>query len=214
MPLNDLQIKRAKPTDKKQTLSDGGGLALVINSMARGGTKYFIYNYRFNGKQQTLRLGKYPDISLTEARERHRQARNDLANGINPSQAKQQAKQARKAALLNTFEHLARQWHAENLHRWKENHAARIMADMEKDVFPHIGNRPIDEIKVADVKAVIEKIHQRGASASAEKIRQWIGAVYNHAAKLELTDRNPATPLRGHFEKKKPCICLPCQEKN
>lgn len=202
MPLNDLQIKRAKPTDKKQTLSDGGGLALVINPMARGGTKYFIYNYRFNGKQQTLRLGKYPDISLTEARERHRQARNDLANGINSSQAKQQAKQARKAALLNTFEHLARQWHAENLHRWKENHAARIMADMEKDVFPHIGNRPIDEIKVADVKAVIEKIHQRGASASAEKIRQWIGAVYNHAAKLELTDRNPATPLRGHFEKK------------
>lgn len=124
-----------------------GGLALVINPMARGGTKYFIYNYRFNGKQQTLRLGKYPDISLTEARERHRQARNDLANGINPSQAKQQAKQARKAALLNTFEHLARQWHVENLHRWKENHAARIMADMEKDVFPHIGKMAIDEIK-------------------------------------------------------------------
>ena len=59
MPLNDLQIKRAKPTNKKQTLSDGGGLALMINPISRGGTKYFVYNYRFNDKQQSLRIGKY-----------------------------------------------------------------------------------------------------------------------------------------------------------
>ena len=68
MPLNDLQIKRAKPTNKKQTLSDGGGLALMINPISRGGTKYFVYNYRFNDKQQSLRIGKYPDIGLAEAR--------------------------------------------------------------------------------------------------------------------------------------------------
>ena len=50
MPLNDLQIKRAKPTNKKQTLSDGGGLALMINPISRGGTKYFVYNYRVSDK--------------------------------------------------------------------------------------------------------------------------------------------------------------------
>ena len=126
MPLNDLQIKRAKPTNKKQTLSDGGGLALMINPISHGGTKYFVDNYRFNDKQQSLRIGKYPDIGLAEAREKHQQARNDLAKGINPSQAKQQAKQERKTALLNTFQAIAHQWHSANLHRWKPHHAAKI----------------------------------------------------------------------------------------
>ncbi|MDO4694293.1 MAG: Arm DNA-binding domain-containing protein [Eikenella sp.] len=73
-------------------MSDGGGLALVISPVSRGGTKYFVYNYRFHVRQQSLRLGKYPDIGLSEAREKHQQARQDLAKGINPSEAKQQAK--------------------------------------------------------------------------------------------------------------------------
>jgi site-specific recombinase, phage integrase family len=145
--LNDRQIKNAKPTDKKQTLSDGGGLALVVNSEKRGGTKYFVYNFRFNGKQQTLRIGKYPDIGLAEARERHQRARNDVANGINPALAKQQEKEERKAAALNTFESIARRWHTDNLTRWKENHAARVLRYFETDVFPVVGAMPIQEIR-------------------------------------------------------------------
>ncbi|UOO81614.1 integrase arm-type DNA-binding domain-containing protein [Uruburuella testudinis] len=199
MPLNDRQIKNAKPADKAYKLADSGGLYLQITP---AGGKLWRLKYRISGKEKLLSIGKYPEISLVEAREAAENARRMIAQSQDPAAMKQQAKQERKAALLNNFENLARQWHTENLHRWKQNHAARIMADMEKDVFPHIGKMAIDEIKVADVKAVIEKIHQRGASVSAEKIRQWIGAVYQHAAKLELTDRNPALPLRGHFEKK------------
>ena len=195
MPLNDLQIKRAKPTNKKQTLSDGAGLALIINPISRAGTQYFVYNYRFNDKQQSLRIGKYPDIGLAEAREKHQQARNDLAKGINPSQAKQQAKQERKAALLNTFQAIAHQWHSANLHRWKPHHAARISKYMENDVFPYIGKEQLNNISVADVKAVLARVITRNAIATAEKIRQWISAVYAYAAILELTDRNPAAVL-------------------
>lgn len=72
--------------------------------------------YRFDGKEMLLAIGKYPDIALIEARAAADTARNQLANGINPVAAKQQAKAERKAALLNTFEHLVRQWHRENLH--------------------------------------------------------------------------------------------------
>ena len=146
--LTDRQIRNTKPTDKKQTLSDGGGLALVVNPETRGGTKYFVYNFRFNGKQQTLRLGKYPDIGLAEAREKHQLARNDVVNGINPAFAKQREKEERKAAALNTFEHLSRQWHTANLRRWKENHAARVLRYLEAEVFPAIGAMPIQEIRV------------------------------------------------------------------
>ena len=200
--LNDRKIRNAKPTDKKQTLSDGGGLALVINPEKRGGTKYFAYNFRFNGKQQTLRIGKYPDIGLAEARERHQQARNDLANGINLAAAKQQAKQEQKAAALNTFESLARRWHSDNLRRWKLKHAERILHYLETDTFPAIGAMPIQEIKVAHVKALLDTVMARGVHDTAEKIREWTGAVFDHAAMLEITESNPAHILRQYIPPK------------
>ena len=200
--LTDRQIRNTKPTDKKQTLSDGGGLALVVNSETRGGTKYFVYNFRFNGKQQTLRLGKYPDIGLAEAREKHQLARNDVVNGINPAFAKQREKEERKAAALNTFEYLSRQWHTANLRRWKENHAARVLRYLEAEVFPAIGAMPIQEIRVTHIKALLDAVMARGVHNTAEKIREWAAAVFDYAAMLEITEANPARILRQYIPPK------------
>ena len=199
MPLNDRQIKNAKPaeTGKKTKLFDGGGLYLEITP---AGGKVFRLKYRIDGKEKTFTIGKYPTISLVEARQAAENARRLLVSGQDPSEAKQQEKRERQAAALNTFESIARRWHTDNLHRWKENHAARVISDFEKDVFPAIGEIQITEISVSDVKAVISAIIARGATVTAEKVRQWIGAVYQYAAMLEITDRNPAAVLRGHFE--------------
>jgi site-specific recombinase, phage integrase family len=201
MPLNDRQIKNAKPTGtgKKAKLFDGGGLYLEVTP---AGGKIFRLKYRIDGKEKTLTIGKYPAVSLSEARQAAENARRLLSDGQDPAAAKQQEKQERKAAALNTFEALARRWHTDNLHRWQPVHAERILADMQKDVFPHIGQIPLAEVSVSDVKNVIAAIVARGANVTAEKVRQWIGAVYTYAAMLEITDRNPAVPLRGHFEKK------------
>ncbi len=174
MPLNDRQIKNAKPTDKPYKLTDGGGLHLVITP---AGGKLWRLKYRIDGKEKLLSIGKYPTIALIEARQAAEDARRMIANGQDPAAAKQEAKQAKQAAMLNTFASLAMQWHAANIHRWKPIHAARIVKDLEKDVFPHIGQRQLDEISVSDVKALIERIAARGAYVSAEKVRQWIGAV-------------------------------------
>ena len=202
MPLNDCQIRNAKPTEagKKAKLFDGGGLYLEVTP---AGGKIFRLKYRIDGKEKTLTIGKYPTVSLSEARQAAENARRLLSDGQDPSAAKQQEKEERKAAVLNTFESIARRWHTDNLHRWKENHAARIISDFEKDVFPAIGEIQITEISVSDVKAVISAIIARGATVTAEKVRQWIGAVYQYAAMLEITDRNPAAVLRGHFEQAK-----------
>lgn len=202
MPLNDRQIRNAKPTEagKKAKLFDGGGLYLEVTP---AGGKIFRLKYRIGGKEKTLTIGKYPAVSLSEARQATENARRLLASGQDPSEAKQQEKRERQAAALNTFESIARRWHTDNLHRWKENHAARIISDFEKDVFPAIGEIQITEISVSDVKAVISAIIARGATVTAEKVRQWIGAVYQYAAMLEITDRNPAAVLRGHFEQAK-----------
>lgn len=103
MPLNDRQIKNAKPagTGRKTKLFDGGGLYLEITP---AGGKIFRLKYRISGKEKTLTISKYPTLSLSEARQAAEAARRLLSDGQDPGAAKQQEKQERKAAALNTFE--------------------------------------------------------------------------------------------------------------
>lgn len=211
MPLNDRQIRNAKPKDKPYKLNDGKGLYLQITA---AGGKLWRFDYALDGKRKTLAIGKYPAVSLAEAREAAENARRMVAAGNDPSAAKQQAKEERRAALANTFQAVSRRWYSDNLHRWKPDNAARIVKHLEKDVFPYIGAGQIAEIAVSDVKAVLERIAGRGVAATAEKIRQWIGAVYGYAAMLEITDRNPAAVLRGFWEKPETrhMPALPCEE--
>lgn len=201
MKLNDQQIKKAKPHEKPYKLTDGKGLYLLVKP---NGGKYWRLDYAIDGKRQTLSIGTYPTITLSQAREIAMNARKQKASGISPSQAKQQAKAERRAAQLNTFQTIAMQWHTANLHRWKDHNAARILNQLKKDVFPYLGNKQLNEISVADVKAVLTRIVERNATATAEKIRQWIAAIYAYAAILELTDRNPAAVLRGTLARTQP----------
>ena len=199
MPLNDRQIRNAKPAAKPYKLADGGGLYLAVTP---AGGKSWRLKYRIGGKEKLLTIGKYHAVSLIEARQAAEMARADLAKGADPAAAKQQAKAARQAALRNTFEAVARRWYADNLHRWKPNHAARLLAYLEKDVFPAIGGEPIDAIRVNDIKSLLADVLARGAINTAEKIRDWIGAVFDYAAMLEITDRNPARALKGFLPKR------------
>ena len=171
MPLNDRQIRNAKPTEagKKAKLFDGGGLYLEVTP---AGGKIFRLKYRIDGKEKTLTIGKYPSVSLSEARQ---------------------------AAALNTFESIARRWHSDNLRRWKENHAARVLRYLEAEVFPAIGAMQIQEIKAAHIKALLDGIMTRGVHNTAEKIREWTAAVFDYAAMLEITESNPARILRQYI---------------
>lgn len=197
MPLNDRQIKHSKPKDKPYKLTDGNGLYLHITP---AGGKLWKLDYAIDGKRKTLSIGKYPHLSLVEAREAAENARKMKAQGIDPSQAKQQAKAERQAALLNTFEHIARDWHQNNISRWKPNHAQRIMRYLEKDVFPYISSHPIQELRVAHIKQVLDAITARGVAETAEKIRQWINKIFNYALMLERVDGNPASALVGYIQ--------------
>ena len=198
MPLNDRQIKAAKPSDtgKKAKLFDGGGLYLEVTP---AGGKVFRLKYRFAGKEKTLTIGKYPAFSLVEARQAAENARRMIAQGQDPNKAKQEAKAARQAALLNTFEHLAKQWYEDNLPRWKEHHAERIMRYLKNDVFPVIGEIPVNEIKVTHIKNLLDDIMARGVTDTADKIRGWIGAVFDYSAMLEISENNPARLLKNHI---------------
>ena len=201
MPLNDRQIKAAKPADtgKKIKLFDGNSLYLEVTP---AGGKIFRMRYRIDGKDKDFTIGKYPAVSLVEARQAAENARRMIAQEQDPSAMKQQAKQERKTALLNTFANVTKAWHEKTTKRksWKPNHAARVLRYFETDVFPIIGETPINKIGKKEIKAVLDKVTERGVSETAEKIRQWIGAVFTYAGYEELTDRNPAALLKGYIE--------------
>ena len=93
--------------------------------------KYWRYNYRYNGKQRTLAVGIYPDIDLKTAREKHQEARELLARGVDPSEYKQQAKSAQIALTENSFEAIAREWYVKNQQKWKSTHADKILSRLE-----------------------------------------------------------------------------------
>ncbi len=197
MTLNDRQIKNAKPQEKPYKLADGGGLYLYVTPK---GIKSFRLKFRFDGKEQVLTIGKYPHISLSEARAMAETAKTQIAQGINPAAQKQAEKQQAQEAALNTFAAVAKEWH--RVHQCSPNHAARIWRYMETDVLPHIGSLQLDEIRVSDIQALLERVMARNVGNTAEKIRQWIGVVYEYAAQRELTERNPAKRLKGFVEKR------------
>lgn len=197
MPLNDRQIKNAKPTDKQYKLTDGRGLYLLIKP---NGGKYWRLDYAFAGKRKTLAIGTYPTISLLEARQAAENARRILANGKDPSAAKQQAKAELAAAQANTFQNIAMEWLDYQRASWRLNHATRMGRMFERLILPALGRKPIEEIRVSDVKAVIDAITASGNHETARQALQRIKAVFNYAVLTERAINNPALPLVGQVK--------------
>lgn len=194
MALTDIGIKRAKPAEKQQKLSDGGGLYLLIHP---NGGKYWQMAYRFVGKQKVLSLGIYPDVSLAEARDRREQARKLLANSIDPSAAKQAQKASTILLSENSFEIISREWFDRHAPNWSETHSSKIIARLEKDVFPWIGAQPITEINAPALLAVVRRIETRGALETAHRALACCGQVFRYAVATGRAERDPTGDLRG-----------------
>lgn len=191
--LTDTTIKNAKPKDKPYNLTDGGGLYLKVT----GAGKYWRYNYNHNGKQKTLSMGVYPDTSLKQARDKHQAARELLAQGIDPSTHKQEAKAAERALTENSFELVAREWYDKFSGKWSKDHAANILTRLEKDLFPFIGNKPIAEIEPPAILQCLRRIEGRGAVDSAHRAKTTAGQVFRYAVSTGKATRDPTPDLHG-----------------
>ena len=171
MPLTDLKIRTAQPREKPYKMSDGRGLYLLVNST---GAKYWRWKYRINGREKVLAIGVYPDVSLKQARDGQHEASKQLAQGIDPSLAKQ--RQAR-TPTENTFEAVAREWIERYLTDKSETHRVRTVSYLERDVFPYLGARPVALIKPPELIPIIDRIHKRVARDSHLRTLQTIGQV-------------------------------------
>ncbi len=194
MALTDIKVKKAKATDKPVKLTDGGGLFLLVQP---NGAKYWRLAYRFAGKQKTLALGVYPDVSLADARDRRDDARKLLANDTDPGAVKQAQKAAQVELAVNSFEAIAREWFIRHSPSWKENHSSKIIARLGKDIFPWIGARPIAEVAAPELLAAIRRIESRGALETAHRTLANCGQIFRYAVATGRAQRDPSGDLRG-----------------
>lgn len=198
MPLTDIQIRKANPKEKPYTLNDGNGLSLLIEP---NGSKGWRFRYRFAGKPKMISLGVYGQVTLAEARKKRDEAKKQLAENINPSDARKSEKIALRYTTENTFYAVAMEWHSSKCSTWSDGYASEILRCFENDIFPYIGKRPIDQIAPLELLAVLQKIEKRGALEQANKIRRRCGEVFRYAVITGRVKYNPAPDLAGAMNK-------------
>jgi integrase len=192
--LTTTQLDNAKPKNKPYRLYDVLGLFIEITP---SGGKLWRVKYSFKGREGGLALGKYPEISLLEAREKRDQARKLIASGVNPSEDKKRQKQE---AILNsaaTFEVVAREWHELNKERWSPNYVVDTMRRLERDIFPKMGNRPIADITPPDLLYILRLIEKRGAHEVARRMLQICSQIFRYGVVTGRVKINPTTDMRG-----------------
>lgn len=203
--LTDSAIKKAKPADKEYRLTDSGGLSLQITP---SGGKLWRLRFRKEGKQQMLSLGKYPDVSLADARAERDKLKDGLKQGIDPSKTRKMEKLLPKSNTGDSFEEIARAWHEVNVSRWTERHGTDVIDSLERLVFPSLGNLAITEITPPLVLVTLQAIEKGGgktakgkkrgpAKETARRVRQRMSAVFVFAIASGKAINDPAAIVQG-----------------
>jgi len=196
IPLSDVKVRNAKAKGKDYKLTDGEGLYLLVSST---GGKLWRLKYNFGGKEKLLALGKYPIVSLSEARQRRDDAKKLLDTGVDPLINRQAVKASKHEAAANSFEVLAREFHRNKKDEWTSGHADTIMTRMEKDIFPWIGSIPISSVTAKDIKGVVDRVKSRGTIEAARRLLTIISQVFTYAISTDRANFNITQGLRGYL---------------
>ena len=213
--LTDIKIKKAKAKGKAYKLTDGNGLLIEI---APNGKKRWRYRYRIDSKENLFALGDYCSspsgeteeqskgrinarrFTLAEARVERERCRDLVKQGIHPVSDKNNAQLRQRLESDNTFASVAKTWFkdADYGARWSGGYRRQVTNRMEADVFPHIGNMPIKDVKPPHVLNVMDRVRKR-SPVTANLVKTWIGGVFRYAAGRLLVEDDPTYPLRGRI---------------
>lgn len=187
--LTDTQIRKARGA----RLADQGGLYL-INGLWR-------YKYRFERREKLMSFGKYPDVSLQMARERHAAARRLLADGVDPMEVRKAERAAASTVVgtdeaLGTFEYIAGLW----LEHWRGDksprHVDTISRRLDANVFPALGGRPIGEIEPPELVAMVKAIEGRGVTYLPKSALETCGQIFRYGIAHGYCKRNPCSDIK------------------
>jgi len=177
MSLTEVKIKSAKIKDKKYKLSDSEGLYLLVHT---NGSKYWRLKYRYNGKEKVYSIGIYPQLSLAAAREERFRIKQQLKERINPNDEKKTEILEARLKTDDSFESVAREWHAKNINKWTPKQANRIKLWIEKDTLPTIGHMQISEVKPMHILEIMRKIESRKAYDVTRRVLSVCSQVFRY----------------------------------
>ena len=190
--LTPAAVKAARPQPRAYKLFDAGGLFLFI---APTGLKSWRVKYRRAGREQLLTIGRFPEISLPEARQRRDEARARLAAGGDPAVVH---------FNVNSLEQLGRAWHAHARDQWSAEHATDVLASLERDIFPALGNRAAGEIAAPELLAALRVVEGRGCIETARRLRQRLSMIFAYGVAEGLIENDPAARLAAAMRKGRP----------
>ena len=195
--LTDKKVQSAKfeKFGKRTKLADGAGLYLDIQPSG----KYWRMKYRFDGKEKTLALGVYPDVSLKLARERRTEAREQIADGVDPNEARK-AQKAAKTEQADTFKAVTEDWLKLKKGELADSTLEVAKRRLETWAFPKLGHLPIKEIRAATVMEALRPIEEQGKLETAHRIRQRIGEIFRFAVAADRAEVDPTATLKGQLK--------------
>jgi integrase len=195
--LTPTRINNAKPKEKPYKLTDGGGLFVLVSP---GGAKNWKYQYPWDGKRPEVSIGRYPEIGIADARDRHAEYRAMVERGEDPLAHSREMKAGRAASEAldaddRLFKAFSLKWIDERLAGKTEGYRKQIHSRLARFVWPAIGSKRLVDVKPAHVLAIIEQL--RATPKTAEGVRGIIQQCYDYAVQKLLVESNPARPLRG-----------------
>lgn len=201
-PLTNNEILKAKPQEKDFTLHDGDGLFLLVKT---SGKKLWRFRYqRPNSSSRTnLSLGSYPALTLSVARQMRDQYLSMLAQGIDPQKQQEEVSEQRQIELDSIFSVVAGRWFLLKSKSVTKDYAKDIWRSLEKDIFPSIGEIPVQTLKARTIVEALEPIKARGALETVRRLVQRINEIMIYAVNTGLIDANPASGVGMAFEKPK-----------
>ena len=193
MPLNAADLKSIEVTSKRRKVADGRGLYLLITPL---GSKLWRFDYRFGAKRYTLALGRWPEVTLHQARGCRERARKCIAAGRDPRYTKE--------TVTHSFESVARSWYEANRVAWSPRYAKLVLGRLEADVFPHIGRDEIGKIEPPRLLEVIRKVEGRGAIEMAKRLKGHCSEIFQYGIAEGKCARDPANDIRKALMKSRP----------
>ena len=192
--LSDAKARAAKPREKEYKLGAGEGPYLLVRP---NGRKFWKLKYRIGLKEKKLSLGSYPVVSLKKARMLTLDTKTWLAEGEDPAEKKRADKAALRKAQANSFQAIAAQWFESRVADKSAGYQRRTKITLNKYLLPYLGTRPLAEIKVSELRDVLEKPQSLGFIDSAHRARQVFGQVERFAILIDAAEHDISAGLKG-----------------
>lgn len=189
MKFIDSYIKSLKSESNWFEKTESTGLAVRVMP---SGNKSWIYRFTINGKRHKMTLGKYPGISLKQARELHIQAIGLKAQGINPIEFEHEQKLRKE----NTVKKIILSWFTNYIEKNRKK-PLQIKQQIDADIIPLLGDMELDKLQPIDITQAMDSIVKRGAPIHANRVLGTLKQAFNYAVSSGSMSQNPAASIRA-----------------